>query len=347
MQIGNLVMNIKTNSTLAANSVSRLLLATLGCALALAIGLAAWLLRSQEQASVGLEFNSVVELDAPSKPGDQRALAMQAYTSGKLFAPAGENALEHYLNARQKQSNDYSLQEAVLELLPAAMDALEVAMSNQDQAETNRLFALLARADPKSVRLATLKTRWDNQQLAVAQRQQANQMRAAMPVATPTPARATAQNAAAAQFLDAMAPQNKSAVDVTASLAASAKPTVSTQKPIVAVAVSDLTRATPRNNASTEVRSPSVIAARAIRTAAPAFPAEARRRKVQGWVDLELEIDTEGQVVKATVTASEPSKIFDVEARRAALRWRFTPKLVDETPTASTVRRRINFNLNG
>jgi periplasmic protein TonB len=346
-------MNNNKNPWSTPNTGARV--AWLAFGVALVVAITVWLLPSQKLKSVGLEFNAVVEPDAPSETGDQTALAMQAYTSGKLFAPAGENALEHYLNARQAQPNDYSLQEAVLELLPAAMDALEVAMNSQDQAETNRLFALLTRADPKSARLVTLKARWDNQQLAVAQRQQANQILAAVSVAAPsqalsvqTPVLQTPalQNAPTTQSTAAIQPQRQLVSDEIASRTSAKQQSLSTEL----VAVNSSTRATPEIAApikAQSVRSSSVIAARAIRTTAPVFPAEARRRKVQGWVDLELELDTKGQVVKATVTASEPTRIFDVEARRAALRWQFTPKLVDDTPTASTVRRRINFNLNG
>jgi TonB family protein len=56
---------------------------------------------------------------------------------------------------------------------------------------------------------------------------------------------------------------------------------------------------------------------------APFYPTEAARNGVEGWVDLELLVDSSGAVLDVAVLASDPVGVFDEAAVDAAEQWRF------------------------
>jgi protein TonB len=85
--------------------------------------------------------------------------------------------------------------------------------------------------------------------------------------------------------------------------------------------------------------------ARQIVDVRPAYPAQARQRKVEGWVELELALSASGEVVGVEVVRSEPTRIFDREAVRAAQRWRFEPRKENGVPVATRVRKTVTFRL--
>ncbi len=68
-------------------------------------------------------------------------------------------------------------------------------------------------------------------------------------------------------------------------------------------------------------------------------------KKIEGWVDLQVVVAADGRVTEALVVGAQPSRIFDVEARRAAMRWRYSPKRVNDQPVSSVLRQRIKFSL--
>jgi protein TonB len=87
--------------------------------------------------------------------------------------------------------------------------------------------------------------------------------------------------------------------------------------------------------------------ARQIVDVLPAYPAQAWQRKVEGWVELELALAASGEVIEIEVVRSEPPRIFDREAIRAAQRWRFEPRRENGVPVATRVRKTVTFRLSG
>lgn len=58
----------------------------------------------------------------------------------------------------------------------------------------------------------------------------------------------------------------------------------------------------------------------------PVYPDSARRRGIEGYVKLAFTITPDGKVENVRVVESSPKNVFDREARRAAVRWRFSPR---------------------
>lgn len=77
----------------------------------------------------------------------------------------------------------------------------------------------------------------------------------------------------------------------------------------------------------------------------PRYPARAAMAKVEGWVELSFTITPTGGVVDVRVTDSNPPRIFDQEARRALLKWKFKPRVVDGVPVPQRATQRMDFRL--
>ena len=77
----------------------------------------------------------------------------------------------------------------------------------------------------------------------------------------------------------------------------------------------------------------------------PQAPAKALREGITGWVKLKLYISADGAVSRVEIMEAKPRRIFNRVAKRAALKWKFKPKLVDGKPVAQTANQLIEFNL--
>ncbi|WBE24567.1 energy transducer TonB [Denitrificimonas caeni] len=77
----------------------------------------------------------------------------------------------------------------------------------------------------------------------------------------------------------------------------------------------------------------------------PVYPNNARRRGIEGYVKLAFTITTEGKVENVRVLESSPANIFDREARRAAVRWRFAPRNEGGRLVAREAVKKLEFKL--
>jgi protein TonB len=84
-----------------------------------------------------------------------------------------------------------------------------------------------------------------------------------------------------------------------------------------------------------------------IRAAAPKYPETAARANVQGWVDVGFGVDSTGDVVNATVVASDPPGTYSSQFERAAVaairQYKFEAR-ADADPNVRRVQR-IQFRL--
>ncbi len=76
----------------------------------------------------------------------------------------------------------------------------------------------------------------------------------------------------------------------------------------------------------------------------PRYPRHAMRRKIEGYVVMEFTIRANGSVENTQVIEAQPAGVFEEAAKRAILRWKFKPKLVDGHPVTQIGRQRLEFN---
>ncbi|TZF90875.1 energy transducer TonB, partial [Lysobacter lacus] len=115
---------------------------------------------------------------AAMKPAELRDAASKAYNENRLYAPAGDNAIEYYLALRDKSPNDAAVSSALTDLLPMAVIATEQSVARNDFSEAQRLTALLEKADPQHPALTRLKTAITDQQQVAQQRATQQQLTA-------------------------------------------------------------------------------------------------------------------------------------------------------------------------
>ncbi len=78
----------------------------------------------------------------------------------------------------------------------------------------------------------------------------------------------------------------------------------------------------------------------------PQWPREALIEGTEGWVEVEFTILPDGSVADVEVIASEPARLFDRNAVRAILRWKFKPRIVEGEAVSRRATQRIDFILN-
>jgi len=78
----------------------------------------------------------------------------------------------------------------------------------------------------------------------------------------------------------------------------------------------------------------------------PTYPRDALLRGIEGWVRVRFTITPDGSVMNPAVIASEPPRMFDREATRAILRWKFRPRIVDGQAVSREAEQTIEFQMN-
>ncbi|TWR20651.1 energy transducer TonB, partial [Xanthomonas vasicola] len=102
---------------------------------------------------------TAVSPQVQSMGADQlRASATKALQDNRMYAPAGDNALEYYLALREKQPQDATVNSALTDLLPYTLIAAEQSISREEFPEAQRLIALIEKVDPKAPALPRLKS---------------------------------------------------------------------------------------------------------------------------------------------------------------------------------------------
>ena len=272
-----------------------------------------------------------------------REAATTAQREQRMYAPAGDNAMEYYLALRDKQPNDAAVSSALTDLMPYATIHAEQSIGRDDFEEAKRVLALMQRADPNAPALprlrnaisegeATLAQRQEQQQLdatAEAERQakleedrkkqlEENQRRAAQELAQ----QQATQQAAAEQARREQ--EQRQAAEREAAERRAAEQRAAEQ------------RAAQQRAAAA---APTANSLRAISTPAPRYPAEALRSGTSGEVVVEFTVNVDGSVGDARVVSGNPPRVFDREALNAVKRWRFQP-----ISAPVTTRRTIGFN---
>jgi protein TonB len=281
-----------------------------------------------------------------------RDKAAKAYQDSRLYAPAGDNAMEYYLALRDKAPGDPGASSALIDLLPMTVIATEQSRDREDFVEAQRLYGLIEKADKSHPALARLKAsiaaaqdafakRGEQEKLTAEQelarkaelekerlaQQQQQQQQAAQQLA----AQQTEQAAAAQREADQKAAAQREADQKAAAAAARpAQPTASQP------AASTAQPPAPKPAATAPATAADL---RAVSTPQPRYPMDALRAGQSGEVQIEFTVATDGSVTNARVVRATPPRVFDREALAAVKKWRFEPI---SAPT--TTRRTIGFN---
>ncbi|MGI8561562.1 MAG: energy transducer TonB [Luteimonas sp.] len=280
-------------------------------------------------------------------PEQLREKARTAYAESKLYAPAGDNAMEYYLALGDKQPGDAGVSSALIDLMPMAVIATEQSRDRGDFVEARRLYGLIEKADRQHPSLERLQRSIATAQEAEAKRaveqqltteqeavrqqqlqqererqQQLQQQQAAQQL---TAQQQAEQQAAAQRAVEQRAAEQRAAEqragEQRAAQAAAATP--ATTAPVAA--------ATPsRPAANTELT--------ALSTPSPRYPPEALRARQAGEVQVEFTVNPDGSVSNVRVVRASPPRVFDREATSAVRRWRFEP-----VAAPVTTRRTIGF----
>ncbi len=78
---------------------------------------------------------------------------------------------------------------------------------------------------------------------------------------------------------------------------------------------------------------------------APQYPRKALMAKIEGWVKVKFTITPSGTVSSPEVVDAKPRRVFDREAIRAILKFKFKPKVVNGVGVDQIATQTIEFNL--
>ncbi|TCV92842.1 protein TonB [Luteibacter rhizovicinus] len=311
------------SSLIPAALVRRALIAT---AVIAVVGAAAYfVLRGRDDSpnQTATGPGEVASAAAPAEGGSEvdilLGLARDAMKENRLIAPQGNNAYEYYLSVVQLQPENPVALDALRETLPFASTEVERQINQRELDEARREIALLRDFDPTNYTLVILGAKLDAQQRVVTAEDEAK--------------------AAAMRNVDASAAR-------VARMPEAPMPT----PPVQHAVAKTVPAAAPPHVAEPQAAAPVPVAhtetAPVLRREVPPFyPADARRQKRQGWVEVSFTIEPDGKVSQAAVADADPRNVFDLAALGAVKRWEFTPATRDGQPVRSTQRRRIQFQL--
>lgn len=252
-----------------------------------------------------------------------RRAAADALSEQRIYTPAGDNAIEHYLALRRLRADDNALATALLELLPYALIASEQAVGREDFPEARRLLGLIEQADPQAPALSRLRD-----SIAVAEAEAARRIIAEAETAKRLELEAAQAAAAEAERL------RQVAIAAAAAPAPAAAPVPATPPPVAAAPVP------PKPQPAAPTAAVAVALPKLLSAPSPRYPLVALRRKIEGDVTVEFTIQPDGSVRSPRVTAADPPGLFEEAALVAAARWQF-----ERTPAAVTTARVVQFRL--
>ncbi len=323
----------------------------LPCALLIALGLGLTACNKEEAPATEAATDTAAQTDAQIAKAAQAAQAAEAalaalpeeelrkrastaFREQRLYAPAGDNAMEYYLALRKKSDKpDANSESALMDLMPYTVIAAEQAIGRYDFVEAERLRALLERADPQAPALPRIAEAISTGKANAAQR--------VVDDAKRTEEEKRLADLAKQKALDDAA---KAAAAVKTAPTTTAAPAAETRAPAPVVTAPAPVVSAPANNpppVSAPVRpAPSTSSALvAISTPQPAYPAEAIRGGITGSVEVEFLVNRDGSVSDVKVIKSNPRGTFDRGVQTTVRKWQFQP--LDEP---RTVRRNFNFN---
>ena len=256
---------------------------------------------------------------------DLRDSASKALRENRMYAPAGDNAIEYYLALRDKTPDDASVKSALTDLLPYTVIAAEQNLAREDFTEAQRLIALVEKVDANAPALARLKqgvTGGMQTALKRTQEETDKVKKDAENRAKQLADQQRQQQAAEAEAARNIAAQQDAARrdgerQEAERAAAARREAEQRQQAAAAAAAAAASRAAAPAAAANNLRP--------VSTPAPRYPPEALRAGTSGDVLVEITVGTDGSVTNARVLRATPARVFDREALNAVKRWKFEP----------------------
>src|SRR5690606_16227169 len=266
-----------------------------------------------------------------------RESATQALRENRMYAPAGDNAMEYYLALRDKLPDDATVASALTDLMPYTVIATEQAVTREQFDEAQRLVALIEKADPNTPALPRIRQSISTAQAAVAQRSESEAARAR--AEAQARAQADQQRQAQQQAAEAEAARRLAAEQEAARVAAERQ--AAQQRETAEREAAARQAAATQQQAPRQAPQPAPRALRPISMPAPRYPPDALRAGTAGDVLVEFTVGTSGEVTDVRVLRANPARVFDREATNAVRRWKFEP--ID---APITTRRTLAFTPN-
>jgi protein TonB len=312
---------------------------SLAVVLALGLGLAACSKDKAEAPAAAAPAGPSAEEVAAKQAAAQAAAALAALTpeelkkrgndalrEQRLYAPAGDNAMEYFIALRKKSDKpDASAESALIDLQPYAVIAAEQAIGREDFVEAERLRGLIESADAQAPALPRIADAIAKGKVAAANRatEEASRAEQQAKAAEEAKKREAEQAAAAARTAAAQPAQPAAAA------AAAAPPPPPRAEPTPAPVV-----AAPPPPPRAEPAAPAPGGALvAVSTPQPAYPPEARRAGASGEVTVSFTVNTDGSVDNIDIVSAKPRGMFDRSVQSAVRRWRFQPIGAPQTIT--------------
>lgn len=265
-------------------------------------------------------------------PEELKKRGNEALREQRLYAPAGDNAMEYFIALRKKtEKPDASAESALIDLQPYAVIAAEQAIGREDFVEAERLRSLIESADAQAPALPRIADAIAKGKVAAANRVTEEAAR----VAEQAKAAEDAKTRAAEQAAAAAAAARTAAAQPTAPAPQPTAPTPTRSEPPPQPVVAQPQPASPPP-AATPARASSGLVP--ISTPQPAYPPEARRAGASGEVTVSFTVNTDGSVSDVELVSAKPRGVFDRSVQGAVRRWRFQP-----TESAQTVTRTFTF----
>jgi len=82
-----------------------------------------------------------------------------------------------------------------------------------------------------------------------------------------------------------------------------------------------------------------------VATPDPAYPPDAFRQGVGGWVEVEYTVTEQGSTTDVAVVAAEPRAVFDAAAIAAVAGWKYRPRVVNGRPVAQRTSATLRFSV--
>lgn len=310
---------------------------------------------AQQAAPAPTPEDVVADSVAAMSPDQLRSEASKAYGENRLYAPAGNNAVEFYLALRDKVAGDAGASSALIDLLPMTVIATEQGINREDFAEAKRLVALVEKADANHPALARLKDSISKSEAASLQRietqrltaeEEAKRQEDILKQRQEEQRKAQEQQRVQAQQTATAAQQQQQQQAAAAAAAAEREREAEAerQRQAAAAAAAQRQQQAAQQTAATPPRPAASNELRAIAQPGPRYPTAAQRASATGSVQVEFTVATDGSVGNVRVVSSDGprqyTREFEREAIAAVRRWQFQP-----VSQATTSRRTIAFEM--